>query len=389
VEITLPGAQVNHEFGANVAGLGDVNGDGLADFAVTARALTQLTPAVQNGGSVFVFFGKPSSSPWPATISAAANPGCGADLCFHSSEALAGLGSSVTSTDFDGVSPADIVIGAQSRGSLVGRVYVILGGSQLNVGGSPPVLALPADNPSGFIIDPTSSSRNFGVNVAGVGVGSDTRGDLVISALGRSVTSPTPETVNGEAFFVAGRALSTLGLTSIAAGPPFAVGTPNFFGSPMRAVGDVNNDGFGDVWVSTNFDLNGVAPVYLGRSTGYTGVSLFGFTNDVVDNEWGSYVATGFHTALGRLGDVDNNGFDDVLVGSIFANGTPGSADLFYSDSTTQNRTRSSADAHISSTANGLITPGFVGDVTGDGFRDIAILDSGAGQPTTGLTLLY
>jgi hypothetical protein len=389
VEITLPGAQVNHEFGANVAGLGDVNGDGLADFAVTARALTQLTPAVQNGGSVFVFFGKPSSSPWPATISAAANPGCGADLCFHSSEALAGLGSSVTSTDFDGVSPADIVIGAQSRGSLVGRVYVILGGSQLNVGGSPPVLALPADNPSGFIIDPTSSSRNFGVNVAGVGVGSDTRGDLVISALGRSVTSPTPETVNGEAFFVAGRALSTLGLTSIAAGPPFAVGTPNFFGSPMRAVGDVNNDGFGDVWVSTNFDLNGVAPVYLGRSTGYTGVSLFGFTNDVVDNEWGSYVATGFHTALGRLGDVDNNGFDDVLVGSIFANGTPGSADLFYSDSTTQNRTRGSADAHISSTANGLITPGFVGDVTGDGFRDIAILDSGAGQPTTGLTLLY
>lgn len=390
VVITFPtGGQSNHELGANVAGLGDVNGDGLPDFAITARALTQLTPAVSFGGSVFVFFGKLSSSPWPATISVAANPGCGADLCFHSSEASAALGSSVTSTDFDGVSPADIVIGAQNRGSVVGRVYVILGGSQLNVGGSPPVLELPADNPSGFIIDPTSASRNFGVNVAAVGVGSDTRGDLVITSFGRSVTSPTPEAVNGEAFFVAGRELPTAGLTSIAAGQAFAVGTPNFFGSPMRAVGDVNNDGFGDVWVSTNFDLNGVAPVYLGRSTGYTGVSLFGFTNDVFDNEWGSYVATGFHTALGRLGDIDNNGFDDVLVGSIFANGRPGSADLFYSDSTTQNRTRSTADARFSSTANGLITPSFVGDVTGDGFRDIAILDSGAGQPSTGLTLLY
>jgi len=227
------------------------------------------------------------------------------------------------------------------------------------------------------------------VSVAAVGVGSDTRGDLVISALGRSVTLPTPETVNGEAFFVAARALATVGLTSIAAGPPFAVGTPGFFGSPMRAVGDVNNDGFGDVWVTTNSNVNGVVPVFLGRSTGYTGASLFGFTNDLADNLWGSYVATGFHTALGRLGDIDNNGFDDVLVGSLFLNGAAGSAELFYSDSTTQNRTRSAADARFSSTANGLMTPSFVGDVTGDGFRDIAILDSGAGQPSTSLTLLY
>src|SRR5690606_31314159 len=121
-------------------------------------------------------------------------------------------------------------------------------------------------------------------------------------------------------------------------GPAFAIGAPNNFGNPMRALGDVNNDGFGDVWVSTNFDLNGVSPICLGRSTGFSGVSLFGYTNDVADNEWGVYVATGFHTELGRLGDLDRNGFDDILIGSAFANGFPGSVDLFYSDPTTQNR---------------------------------------------------
>jgi hypothetical protein len=151
----------------------------------------------------------------------------------------------------------------------------------------------------------------------------------------------------------------------------------------------VNSDGFGDVWVSTNFDLNGVSPVYLGRSTGFSGVSLFGYTNDVVDNEWGVYVATGFHTELGRLGDLDNNDFDDVLIGSAFANNEPGRAELFYSDGTTQNRRRSAADVTFRSAGNGQMTPSFVGDIDGDGFRDIAILDSGSALPATTLTLYY
>ena len=123
--------------------------------------------------------------------------------------------------------------------------------------------------------------------------------------------------------------------------------------------------------------------------TGFSGVSLLGFTNDVVDNEWGTYVATGFHTELGRLGDLDANGFDDVLVGAPFANGAPGTTELFYSDETTQNRRRSAADANFESSGNGQLTPGYVGDISGDGFRDIAILDSGSSLPVTRLKLYY
>jgi hypothetical protein len=262
---------------------------------------------------------------------------------------------------------------------------VVLGGSQLAAGG---VFELGGTALNGFIINPPSTgSRNFGVNVAAVRFGGDSRDDLVISALGRGVGG---ENINAEVFSVLGRAHpGSGGLVTFSAGPAFAVGSPNNFGNPMRAVGDVNADGFDDVWVSTNFDLNGVSPVYLGRSTGFSGVSLFGYTNDVVDNEWGVYVATGFHTELGRLGDLDSNGFDDVLIGSAFANNEPGTAELFYSDATTQNRLRSAADVTFHSAGNGQMTPSFVGDIDGDGFRDIAILDSGSALPATTLTLYY
>lgn len=392
-DVSIPGPPAQspgHEFGANVAGLGDINADGRPDFAVTARALSHAQAAI--GGSVFIFFGRASSAEWDALepISLGSSPGCGADLCFHSSDSLAALGSSVTSTDFDGDGEADLVIGAQNRTAddateHVGRVYVVLGGSQLATGG---VFELGATALSGFIINPPSTAtRNFGVNVAAVGFGSDTRGDLVISTIGRNTGG---ESVNAEVFSVQGRAHpGPGGLATISAGPAFAIGAPSAFGNPMRAVGDVNGDGFGDVWVSANFDLNGVSPIYLGRSTGFSGVSLLGYTNDVVDNDWGVYVGTGFHTELGRLADLDGDGVDDVLVGSAFANGNPGTAELFYGDATGRNRSRSQADVSFGSAGNGQMTPGFVGDVSGDGFRDLAILDSGSGLPATTLTLYY
>jgi hypothetical protein len=400
VSITLPSAtQTTHEFGANVASLGDINGDDLPDFAITARLLTQITPALTAGGSVFVFFGRPSSTPWPASLTVAANPGCGADICFHSSEALTTLGSAVASTNFDGTGTADLIIGSQNRTlnstQRVGRAYVILGGTQLDVP-SGTIFQLPAAGINGFTIDPTTSSRNFGVSISPVGLGTDGLGDLVVGALGRSA-----DAVNGEAFYITGRAYPSGSSGLIAytpVPPPFAVGTPNLFGIAASPVGDINADGFEDVWLSTNLDLNGVSPVFLGRSSGFSGVALFGYTNDVIDNQWAFYVAKGFHPDLGHLGDLDNNGFDDLFIGSLFnqvndAEGNtvpaPGSADLFYCDATTQNRLRSSAEARFNSSGNGQMTPGFVGDISGDGFRDIAILDSGPALAATRLTLFY
>lgn len=388
VTITSPdqGGAFNHELGWSLSGLGDVNGDGRPDFAVGARYMTHPN-GVDNGGSLFVFFGRDASSPWPATIEVLPNPGCGADICFHGSERVAYLGSSVTATNFDGAGSADLVIGARNRTlngtQRVGRAYVVLGGAQLDVPAGT-VFELPGANLQGFTIDPpTTSTRSFGFDVAGVGVGSDALGDLVISALGRS-----QDGVNAEVFHVTGRTYSGSGGLSAATAPtPFAVGSPGSF-STLRAAGDVNGDSFSDVWVSTNLAAGGVSPVYLGRANGFSGVRLLGFTNDGVGDFWGTYIGAGSHTELGNLSDLDQNGFSELFVGSLaFDTANAGSAELFYSDATTASRERSRADVHFAS-SNGQVTPGFVGDVTGDGYVDVVLLDSGGASPST-LKLLY
>ena len=388
ITITSPdqAGAFNHELGWSLSGLGDINGDGRPDFAVGARYMTHPN-SIDNGGSLFGFFGRDASSPWPATIEVLPNPGCGADICFHGSERVAYLGSSVTATNFDGAGSADLVIGARNRTlnatQRVGRAYVVLGGAQLDVPAGT-VFELPGANLQGFTIDPpTTSTRSFGFDVAGVGVGSDTRGDLVISALGR-----TQDGINAEVFYVTGRTYTgSSGLSAATAPTPFAVGSPGSF-STLRAAGDVNGDSFADVWVSTNLAAGGVSPVYLGRSSGFSGVRLLGFTNDGVGDFWGTYVGAGSHTELGNLSDLDQNGFSELFVGSLaFDSATPGSADLFYSDATTGSRERSKADVHFAS-SNGQLTPGFVGDVTGDGYADVVMLDSGGASPSS-LKLLY
>jgi FG-GAP repeat protein len=388
ITITSPdqSGAFNHELGWSLSGLGDINGDGRPDFAVGARYMTHPA-SIDNGGSLFVFFGRDAGSAWPATIQVQPSPGCGADICFHGSERVAYLGSSVTGTNFDGAGAADLVIGARNRTlsatQRVGRVYVVLGGAQLNVPAGT-VFDLPGANLEGFTIDPpTTSTRSFGFDVAGVGAGNDGRGDLVISALGR-----TQEGINAEVFHVTGRAYTGAGgLTAATAPSPFAVGAPGSF-STLRAAGDVNGDSFADVWVSTNLALGGVSPVYLGRSSGFSGVRLLGFTNDVVTDFWGTYVGAGSHAELGNLSDLDQNGFSELFVGSLaFDGSTPGSAELFYSEASSGSRQRSEADVHFTA-SNGQLTPGFVGDITGDGYADVVLLDSGGANPSR-MKLLY
>ncbi len=130
-------------------------------------------------------------------------------------------------------------------------------------------------------------------------------------------------------------------------------------GSSVSGAGDVNNDGFDDVILGApGANANtGQARVFSGAD----GSILHTFNGDMAQDHFGSSVS--------GAGDVNNDGFDDLIVGmpgNVVLGTVPGAARVF-----------SGADGSVLYTIPGdQIASGFgtsvsgAGDVNGDGFAD-------------------
>lgn len=379
-------------YGKTVGNIGDANGDGRPDFAISARAAT----VGSNGfaGAVWIFFGRDSTTPWPSSMSLALTSGaCGSDVCLLGSTSGAFLGWSVGSAgDFDGDGFGDIAIDAWKGNGGSGRLYV-LSGSSLSTGTSftfPDTSAAPAD-PNGFVIDAPAGAYGMGVSVASPGnfVG-DLRSDLVVGAIGDA-----PMSLLGRVYAVAGRAypaassgliaIPSADLTEIASGP---AGT---FGSLVRSIGDYDGNGRVDVAVFHGTSAGRVT-VYLQQATGFSVSSSFVLDNGLASSGndlFGNSIGIGYDPYLGNIGDFDGDSHADLLVGSQ-QNGTlVGDVSLFYGTGATGALTRSAADFVVGrpdpfGTAPTDGVAAYVGDLNGDGFNDILVGDpsytSGAGR---------
>ncbi|MEI8256937.1 MAG: integrin alpha, partial [Deltaproteobacteria bacterium] len=152
-------------------------------------------------------------------------------------------------------------------------------------------------------------------------------------------------------------------------GPDGANGT---FGQSVASAGDVNGDGFADMvvgaWGASSYV--GRAYVYLGSATGLATSPATTLTG----------VSRG---SVASAGDVNGDGFADVVAGSVGASGQPGRADVYLG----------SATGLTTSPATSLTGPdgadgrfgrsvASAGDVNGDGYADVVVGADGVSSNT-------
>jgi len=308
----------NAIFGASVAGVGDVNGDGYADFLVGASK-------AGSAGVVHLYLGSamPSATDWNGgTLTAR--------IDLASPEVFASFGNSVAGTgDVNGDGYGDFLVGADSANSAQGAVHLYLGSAAPSAAGwNQGSNRLDLANVDG-------SGASFGSAVASAGdVNNDGYADFLISALSASSNS-------GAAHLYLGS--RTPNATDWNASPPQGRidltdpdGANALFGSAVASAGDVNGDGYADFLVGAQSASTGAgaAHLYLGTpapsATVWNGASP---SNRIsLTNPDGASAV--FGSSAAGAGDVNGDGYADLVIGAPDANSMGGASQLYLGSAT-------------------------------------------------------
>lgn len=145
------------------------------------------------------------------------------------------------------------------------------------------------------------------------------------------------------------------------------------FGASAAAAGDVNNDGFDDVLIGAyRFKAlkseEGKAYLFLGNKDGLESAPAWTYSLN--------YAGSQFGYAVNAAGDVNNDGFDDVIIGArwyTFGEANEGAAFVFYgTEGGLESSPRWMYESGQEGAAFGTAVTG-AGDVNRDGYDDILV----------------
>ena len=325
------GGNTGDIFGSSVSNAGDVNGDGFDDLIVGAR--WAAPGGVSTAGSAFVYSGSDGSLlyQWNGTA---------VHDYFGDSVAAAG--------DFNADGFADLIVGASGATS-AGQAYA---GSAFVFSGM-----------DGSVLSQWSGAgvgESFGMAVSGANdVNADGFDDVIVGAYG---AAPGGAFQAGAAFVYSGADNSVLYQW-------YGGEADDNFGVSVSGAEDVNADGFDDVIVGAR----GTSPGGQWRhGTAYVYSGLDGS----ILHEWnGRTTFDYFGAAVSSAGDVNQDGFADLIVGAYMANiGSTGAAYVLsgFDGSLIYRWSGSSSHSSFGTSVSG------VGDTNGDGIDDVLVGSSGA-----------
>jgi len=357
----INGIAANDQSGNLVNSAGDVNGDSIDDVIIGS-----------NAGESYVIYGNPAPTLEPDNTS---NPVWGFKINgIASGDNLGHAVNRFGDINADGID--DLIISAPTadpNGSNSGQIYVLYGKTG-DFGSSFDLSTL--DGSNGFKINGIAANNQAGTSISNAGdINGDGINDLIIDAL---------NTNTSYVVFVRSSVLvPNFDLSTLNGNNGFKI-SGGGSGTSVSGAGDVNGDGIDDLIIGASGSTRSY--VVFGKTSYFSDTLNLSTLNG--SNGFRISASSELGYSVSSAGDINNDGFDDVIIGARYAhsNGSNSGASyvVFGKNS---GLSGFDPDLHVSSLngSNGFKINGIAasdnsgwsvnhaGDINGDGIDDVVI----------------
>ncbi len=342
---SIDGIRITSESDVYLSGFsvasGDINGDDTNDIIIGAPSSGLEGEA---SGATYVVFGGQNALNTDINLS---NIATSTGFRINGEHRGDFSGYSVASGDVNGDDTDDVIIGARyadSNGSDSGATYVIFGKT---TGFNRAIdLSTIATDDGGFRINGDAARDQSGYSVASAGdINGDGRDDIIIGA---RLADQNENSNSGSSYVVFGKENgfgSTINLSTLATGD----GSEGFridgesaddrSGSSVASAGDFNDDGYDDLIIGAyqanpNGGDSGSSYIVFGKATtGFSGTLALSELGDGGFRIDGGSTDDQSGTSVASAGDVNGDGYDDIIIGATGA-GAGGTSYIIYGRAT-------------------------------------------------------